>query len=63
MILADHFGKCRGAQPIRQRPHAFRGRSGGFRGADEMVVEFEYNPTVEAPRTTSRRYTIRVQVR
>ncbi|MFY8114854.1 MAG: hypothetical protein ACOVOC_11580 [Rhabdaerophilum sp.] len=36
---------------------------GGFRGADEMVVEFEYNPTVEAPRTTSRRYTIRVQVR
>ncbi|MCZ8260702.1 MAG: hypothetical protein O9333_11305 [Beijerinckiaceae bacterium] len=36
---------------------------GGFRGADEMVIEFEYNPTVEAPRTTSRRYTIRVQVR
>lgn len=35
----------------------------GFRGVDEMVVEFEYNPTVEAPRMTSRRYTIRVLVR
>lgn len=36
---------------------------GGYRGADEFVVEFEFNPTVEAPRKTSRRYTLRVEVR
>ncbi|MCZ8182246.1 MAG: hypothetical protein O9322_04690 [Beijerinckiaceae bacterium] len=36
---------------------------GGYRGSDELVVEFEFNPTVEAPRKTSRRFTIRVEVR
>ncbi|HRE19840.1 MAG TPA: hypothetical protein PKW21_02240 [Rhabdaerophilum sp.] len=35
----------------------------GFRGSDQIVVEFAYNPTVEAPRLTSTRYTVTINVR
>lgn len=35
----------------------------GFRGQDEATVEFTFNPTVQAPRVTTRRYTIQITVK